>query len=310
MKRIAYIIMMLYYTLMCADLFIGIYPINFINIFSPPYLYIVWFALPIDVLFYASIIGILLFTTMAHFYKGSFKIIAVICLSIMAIGNILVIFDGPTFWLCIVLIALTFYVAKEDEYIIVDSTKPAPISDKKDKKKKYKTLIIVSLSVILLASSLLVNVEIYKNSRIEPEKQAFYEIKEDYELLVDNILVYIEKTQYGEPYCVNVYEKDGKMILKQTGPDDYYEMEVDISVYESLQRIEHSYYDLGYSLWCIRIDNDAICFDTEIGYAVVYSIDNATLEEKGMDSRSDGQEFICKKLEDNWYHRNTWRHAR
>lgn len=307
MKRIAYIIMMLCYALMCADLFIGIYPITFINIFSPPHLYIAWFALPIDVLFYACIIGILLFTTLAHFYKGSFKIIAVICLNIMAIGNILVIFDGPTFLLCIILIALTFYVAKEDEYIIADSTEPAP---KPDKKKKYKILIIVAVSVVLLATSLLVNVEMYKNSRLEYEKQAFYEIKADYELVTENILEYIEKTQYGEPYCVNVYEKDGKIVLMQAGPDEYYEMEVDISVYESLQRIETSYSDLGYSLWCIRIDNNAVCFDTEIGYAIVYSIDDATLEEKGMNVSYYGEKYICKKLEDNWYHRNTWRHAR
>lgn len=310
MKRISYIIMMLYYTLMCADLFIGIYPITFINVFLPPYTYMLWFALPIYVLFYASIIGILLFTTLAHFYKGSLKIIAVICLSIMAIGNILVIFDSPTFLLCIILIALTFYVAKEDEYIIVDSTESAPISDKKDKKKKYKILIIVSVSVILLASSLLVNVEMYKNSRLKNEKQAFYEIKADYELVTENILAYIEKTQYGEPYCVNIYEKDGKIILRQTGPDEYYEMEVDISVYESLQRIETSYYDMGYYLWCIRIDNNAICFDTEDGYAVVYSIDNKTLEEKGMNVGFYGEKYICKKLEDNWYHCNTWQHAR
>lgn len=307
MKRAVYIIMMLYYALMCADLFIGIYPITFINIFEPPHFYIFWFALPIGVLFYASIIGILLFTTLAHFYKGSFKIIAVICLSIMAIGNILVIFDGPTFLLCIILIALTFYVAKEDKYIIVDSTESAPISDKK---KNHKTLIIISVSVILLASLLLVNVEMYKNSRLKNEKQAFYEIKADYELVTENILAYIEKTQYGEPYCVNIYEKDGKIILGQAGLDEYYEMEVDISVYESLQRIETSYYDMGYYLWCIRIDNNAVCFDTEDGYAVVYSIDNKTLEEKGMNVSFYGEKYICKKLEDNWYHCNTWQHAR
>lgn len=299
--------MMLYYAVMCADLFIQYF--SFINIFSPPLLYIAWFALPITSLFCISIIAILLFTTLAHFCNGSFKIIAVICLSLMAIGNILVLFDSPTFLLCVILIALTFYVAKEDEYIIVDSPDSAPISDKNNKKKKYKTLIIVLVSIIFIVSALLVDVKIYKNSRLEYETQAFYEIKSDYELVTESILAYIEKTQYSEPYCVDVYEKDSKVILRQTGPDDYYEMEVDVSVYESLQRIEQSYYDLGYNLCCIRIDNDAVCFDTEMGFAVVYSIDNKTLEEKGMNVSYYGEKYICKKLEDNWYMCNTWRYA-
>lgn len=175
--------------------------------------------------------------------------------------------------------------------------------------KKHKKLIIIVVSFFLIFSLLLVRIEIYKNDRLKNEKQAFYEIKSDYELVTENILLYIEKTQYGEPYCVYIFEEDGKAILKKTGPDDNYEMDVDISVYESLQRIENSYYDMGYYLWCIRIENNAICFDTETGYAAVYSIDDATLEEKGMDSRNS-QKFICKKLEDNWYHRNSFRHAR
>lgn len=301
--------MMLYYTIMCADLFIGFYPITFINIFSPPHLYIAWFALPITFLFYIAIISILLFTTLAHFYKGSFKIIVVICLSLMALGNILIIFESPTFLLCIILIALTFYIAKKDEYIIVDETEPK--LHKKDKKKIFKTLIIISVSIVLLISTVFVNIEIHKNSRIEYEKQAFYEIKDDYELLVDNILSYIEKTQYSEPYCVYVYETDGKAFLNGAPLviDEPYNMEVDFSAYESYQRIKQSYSDLGYYLWCIRIDKNAICFDTEIGFAVVYSVDNKTLEEKGMDNRQD-QKLVCKKLEDNWYMRNTWRHSR
>lgn len=310
MKRITYIIMMLYYVIMCADLFIGIYPITFINIFSPTYMYIAWFALPITFLFYIAIISILLFTTLAHFYKGSFKIIAVICLGLMAVGNILIIFESPTFLLCIILIALTFYIAKKDEYTIVDEIVISPIP-KKDKKKILKTFTIILLSIVLLVSTLLVNIEIHKNSRIEPEKQAFYEIKEDYELLVDNILVYIEKTQYSEPYCVYVYEKDGKAFLKGTPLvlDEAYSMEVDISLYESYQRIEQSYYDLGYQLWCIRIDKNAINFDGETGFAIVYSIDDKSLKDKGMDTRT-GTQLVCEKMEDNWYIRNSWRHAR
>lgn len=123
MKRIIYIIMMLYYALICADLFIGIYPITFINIFSPPLLYIVWIDLPIIVfaLFCISVISVMIFSTLAHFYKGSFKIFAIIGLCIIAIGNIPVILDGPTFALCIILIALTFYISKEKEYAIEEN---------------------------------------------------------------------------------------------------------------------------------------------------------------------------------------------
>ncbi len=123
MKRAVYIMMMLYYALICADLFIGIYPITFINIFSLPLLYIVWIDLPIIVfaLFCISVIGVMIFSTLAHFYKGSFKIIAIICLCMISIGNIPVILDGPTFALCIILIALTFYISKEKEYIIEET---------------------------------------------------------------------------------------------------------------------------------------------------------------------------------------------
>lgn len=304
MKRIIYIIMMLYYAIMCVDLFVGIYPIPSINIFSPPFLYIAWFALPIIFLFYISIVGIILFTTLAHFYKGSFKIIAVICLCFMAIGNAFVMFEEPTFLLNIILIALTIYIAKETTK--TDSNESASVPDKK---KRYKILIIVLLSIALLISVLIMNIEIYKDSRLGNEKQAFYEIKEDYELVVENILIYIEKTQYTEPYCVNVYVEDNKTILRQTGPDEYYEMEVDASVYESVQRIEKSYSDLGYYLWCIRINNNAIDFDGEMGFSIVYSIDNKSLKDKGMDTQS-GTHLVCDKLEDNWYISNSWRHAR
>lgn len=125
MKRIIYIIMMLYYTIMCADLFVEFLPMT-INIFSPPHFYIFWFGvhgytIGNYIVFYAIIVCILLFTTLAHFYKGSFKIIAIICLCIIALGNILVIFDGPTFAFCIILIALTFYISKEKEYIIEET---------------------------------------------------------------------------------------------------------------------------------------------------------------------------------------------
>ena len=303
MKRIIYIIMMLYYAVMCVDLFVGIYPITFINIFSPPFLYIVWFALPVTFLFYISIISIILFTTLAHFYKGSFKIIAVICLCLMAIGNGFVMFEEPTFLLNIVLIALTVYIAKENT-----KTKSTATSDKK---RNCKIFIAVLLSIALLISVLIVNVEMYKNDRLSAEKQAFYEIKGDYELLIDNILIYIEKTQYSEPYCVYIYEKDGKAFLKGTSIaiDEAYSMEVDISIYESYQRIEQSYSDLGYYLWCIRIDKNAINFDGETGFAIIYSIDNKSLKEKGMDTRT-GTHIVWDKMEDNWYIRNSWRHAR
>lgn len=301
MKRIIYIIMMLYYAVMCVDLFVGIYPITFINIFSPPFLYIAWFALPVTFLFYISIISIILFTTLAYFYKGSFKIIAVICLCLMAIGNGFVMFEEPTFLLNIVLIALTVYIAKENT-----KTKSTVTSDKK---RNCKIFIAVLLSIALLISVLLVNIEMYKNDRLSAEKQAFYEIKGDYELLIDNILIYIEKTQYSGPYCVYVVEEDGKTILRQIGPDEYYNMEVDKSVYESYQRIEQSYSDLGYYLWCIRIDKNAINFDSETGFAIIYSIDNKSLKEKGMDTRT-GTHIVWDKMEDNWYIRNSWRHAR
>ncbi len=293
--------MMLYYTVMCIDLFVGIYPISSINIFSPPFLYITWFALPVTFLFYIIIISIILFTTLAHFYKGSFKIIAVICLCLMAIGNAFVMFEEPTLLLNIVLIALTVYIAKEN--IKTESTVTS------DKKRNYKIFIAVLLSVILLISVLFVNVEIYKNDRLSAEKQAFYEIKGDYELLADNILTYIEKTQYSEPYCVYVVEEDGKTILRQTGSDEYYNMEVDKSVYESYQKIEQSYSDLGYYLRCIRVDKNAINFDGETGFAIIYSIDNKSLKEKGMDTRT-GTHLVWDKMEDNWYIRNSWRHAR
>ena len=125
MKRAVYRIMMLYYVLMGTDLFIQFFPMT-INIFSPPHFYIFWFGIHgyvvgNYVLFYVIVVSILLFTTLAHFYKGSFKIFAIIGLCIIAIGNIPVILDGPTFVFCIILIALTFYISKEKEYAIEEN---------------------------------------------------------------------------------------------------------------------------------------------------------------------------------------------
>ena len=119
MKRTTYIIMMLYYILMSVDLFVQFLPMT-INIFSPPHFYIFWFGvhgytIGSYIVFYAIVICILVFTTLAHFYKSSFRIIAVISLGIISIGNIPVILDGPTFALCIILIVLTFYIAKKDK---------------------------------------------------------------------------------------------------------------------------------------------------------------------------------------------------
>ena len=177
--------------------------------------------------------------------------------------------------------------------------------------KKHRTFIIALLSIAILISALVINIEMYKDSRLGVETQAFYEIKDDYCLLVDNILKYTEKTQYSEPYCVYVKEENGKAFLKGTpiAIEEAYSMEVDFAVYESYKRIEQSYYDLGYYLWCIRVDKNAINFDGETGFAIIYSIDDKSLKEKGMDTRK-GTHIVCDKMEDNWYIRNSWRHAR
>ncbi len=177
--------------------------------------------------------------------------------------------------------------------------------------KKHRMPIVALLSIAILISALVINIEMYKDSRLGVETQAFYEIKDDYCLLVDNILKYTEKTQYSEPYCVYVKEENGKVFLKGTTIfiEEAYSMEVDFAVYESYQRIEQSYYDLGYYLWCIRVDKNAINFDGEMGFAIIYSIDDKSLKEKDMDTRT-GTHIVWDKMEDNWYIRNSWRHAR
>lgn len=79
--------------------------------------------------------------------------------------------------------------------------------------------------------------------------------------------------------------------------------ELDESIYQSIQKIEESFYDLGYQFWTIRISNNTICFDTVSGeYDIIYSIDGISPKEKGMDTDGDYQ-YISSKIMDNWYHR-------
>lgn len=127
MKKLTYIIMMFYYVLMGIDLWVDYLMV--INIFSPPYTLLgiasVQKSIPFGVvlgLFILIILGLILFTTLAHFRNGKFKIISVILLILVAIGNFNVIFDFPTILICIILIASTFYISKEEEYIVVAST--------------------------------------------------------------------------------------------------------------------------------------------------------------------------------------------
>lgn len=123
MKRAVYIIMMIYYVVMGADLFIQFFTI--INIFAPPYVLIgmsidlsTYFAVFI-IAFFVLILSLIIFTSLAYLRNGKFKIISVILLIIVAIGNFTVVFDFPTVLICIILIAVTFYISKEKEGIIV-----------------------------------------------------------------------------------------------------------------------------------------------------------------------------------------------
>ena len=46
--------------------------------------------------------------------------------------------------------------------------------------KKHRTIIIALLSIAIFISALVINIEMYKDSRLGVETQAFYEIKGDY----------------------------------------------------------------------------------------------------------------------------------
>lgn len=124
MKRITYIIMILYYVLMGIDLWIGwLMPVN---IFSPSYTILAMLSIHGHIHgavviggFVVIIGGLILFTTLSHFKNGKYKILSTIILILVALGNFSVVFDFPTVLICIILIVLTFYISKKDKDIIV-----------------------------------------------------------------------------------------------------------------------------------------------------------------------------------------------
>lgn len=117
MKKLVYIIMMIYYALMGIDLCVGGYLIIF-NIFSPPFTLLAFMSnihsSIVYGLFIMIISGLIISTSLARFYKSNFKILSVILLILVALGNFSVVFDFPTVPICIILIASTIYVSKEN----------------------------------------------------------------------------------------------------------------------------------------------------------------------------------------------------
>lgn len=120
MEKLVYIIMMLYYALMGIDLCVGGYLIIF-NIFSPPFTLLAFMSAHGHIhssivygLFIMIISGLIISTSLARFYKSNFKILSVILLILVALGNFSVVFDFPTVLICIILIASTIYVSKEN----------------------------------------------------------------------------------------------------------------------------------------------------------------------------------------------------
>lgn len=123
MKRIVYVIVMLYYLIMCADLFVQFLPTT-INVFSSPFVFIGMLVAEANlnvvfviIAFLILIIFHMLFTSLAHFYNGKFRTIPVVYLILLAIGNIPVIFEFPTVLICVVLIFATTYTSKKGEMV-------------------------------------------------------------------------------------------------------------------------------------------------------------------------------------------------
>lgn len=123
MKRIVYVIVMLYYLIMCADLFVQFLPTT-INVFSSPFVFIGMLVAEANlnvvfviIAFLILIIFHMLFTSLAHFYNGKFRTIPVVYLILLAIGNIPVIFEFPTVLICVVLIVATTYTSKKGEMV-------------------------------------------------------------------------------------------------------------------------------------------------------------------------------------------------
>lgn len=123
MKRIVYVIVMLYYLIMCADLFVQFLPTT-INVFSSPFVFIGMLVAEANVnmafviiAFLILIISLILFTSLAHFCNGKFKIIPIICLTLLVIGNIPVIFEFSTVLICAILIIATTYTSKKGEIV-------------------------------------------------------------------------------------------------------------------------------------------------------------------------------------------------
>lgn len=141
----------------------------------------------------------------------------------------------------------------------------------------------------------------YDKGGFQEECDNFDEIKMDCEIVVQSIKEYIENEHCEQPLCITVNEKGNKTIL--CGLDDEYnDVEVDISVYESMRRIENSFLERGYSFSIIRIAEDTICFNTEDGrYSLMYTLDEKTPQDKGLDKVRNRQ-YVITHINGSWYH--------
>ncbi len=139
----------------------------------------------------------------------------------------------------------------------------------------------------------------------ENEVSIFSDFKSDYDVVLQEVISYMKNVQYCEPYCVIIYEENGRAFIKGTSiyEENCESFEVSISVYESMQRIEEAFEKMGYPFRIIRIQNNSVCFDTVWAeYAIVYSIDDIPLDEKGMDVVGE-KNYFTGKITDNWYYR-------
>ena len=120
--------------------------------------------------------------------------------------------------------------------------------------------------------------------------------KNDYEVLVNVISSdYDSQTHNGKCYLVGL----DSATLYPTSEDS--PLQLNKYQKESLERIYNSLSDMEYYLDGIRVVSSTVCFDTIDGrYILMYSMDGVSPKTKCFSSM-EVDDYVVKKIDDNWY---------
>lgn len=161
---------------------------------------------------------------------------------------------------------------------------------------KYVKLAVLLLFIIAIAG---VSYLLYYNSILSYKTKDFHAYQKDFEVIKDVAERQRPKTD-RKYFCISIGYAGGKpyisLLLDTSGHLESYDIELNEEEQKSLDRIKTIFERLD----AIRVYKDRIAFDSDVGYAIIYS-------ENGKSPRTEvinGKEVKIKSIRINrhWFH--------